>query len=294
VIGNPATAPKRNDLPFLRHRALPKPAAPTAVSDFVAGHATNPQHRHPTSPVPPAPPSSSLDLDAPASRPAAPPAPATSSLDLDSAPAPAPVVRTARPPARQDPRLPAVVRVRAHEQRLLSVKAPTVTLTRLQSGVGTLMVEAITSVPHLRIGCAYQLANGATSTVQLAGGNRFAPPTTRRPVIVAHREQYEQLTFDLRQVDKLERLIVYAFADDGSQLTWGGTLVTTTYGGGRIELPLDTLYAGAVAVPLSITNVAGELWVRAEMENIAGPIRDACRAYGFDRITWKDESTPAD
>jgi hypothetical protein len=138
------------------------------------------------------------------------------------------------------------------------------------------------------------LVSGATSTVQLAGGSRFGPPGTRRPLIIAQREQHETLTFDLRQVRELERAAVYVFSDDGAELDWTGTLVATTFGGGRVELPLDTLYRSAVAVPLSIVNVGGELWLRAEMETVAGSIRDACRAYGFDRITWKDDRTPAD
>ena len=33
--------------------------------------------------------------------------------------------------------------------------------------------------------------------------------------------------------------MVYAFAGNGQQLRWGGTLVVTTFGGDRIELPID-------------------------------------------------------
>ena len=190
----------------------------------------------------------------------------------------------------------AVARVGEGAQRLLSVKAPTVTLTRVQSGVGELRVEAVVSesVGDLRLGCAYQLTAGPTSTVQFAGGNRFAPRDSRRPVILTQRDEYEQLRFDLRQVQQLRRAVVYAFSDSGSELTWGGTLVVTTFGRGRIELPLDVLYPGKVAVLMSMTNVAGELWLRAEMETITGTVRDAVRAYGFDRITWRDDRTPAD
>jgi hypothetical protein len=191
-------------------------------------------------------------------------------------------------------RLAAASRVRAHEQVVLSVRRPVVTLTRVQSGVGTLTVEAVTSVPHLRVGLAYQLASGMSSTVQLADGHRFGPPGGRRPVVLAQREQYEELRLDLRQIGEMERAAIYAFSDDGHELDWAGTLVVTTFGGARIELPLDAAYRGRVAVLMTLVNVAGELWLRAELETIAGSIRDACRAYGFDRITWKDERTPAD
>jgi hypothetical protein len=75
---------------------------------------------------------------------------------------------------------------------------------------------------------------------------------------------------------------------------WGGTLVVTTFGGARIELPLDTLFAGNVAVLMSIYNLDGELVIRAEMETITGDVREAARAYGYDRITWRDARSPAD
>jgi uncharacterized protein involved in tellurium resistance len=186
-------------------------------------------------------------------------------------------------------------RVRAGEQHLLDLKQPTVTLTRVQSGIGQLGIEAVCSadVGDLRLGAAYQLRGGPTSTVQYTGGNRFAT-SSRRPVIVAGREEYEHLRVDLRQVRELERLAVYAFSESRAELRWGGTLVVTTFGGARIELPLETLYAGKVAVLTSIYNLDGELVIRAEMETITGDVREAARAYGYDRITWRDDRSPVD
>jgi uncharacterized protein involved in tellurium resistance len=170
-----------------------------------------------------------------------------------------------------------------------------VTLTRVQSGVGQLAIEAVCSsaVGDLRLGAAYQLRGGVSSTVQYAGGNRFAP-SSRRPVIVAGRDEYEHLRIDLRQVRDLERLAVYAFSESRRDLQWGGTLVVTTFGGARIELPLETLFAGPIAVLASVYNLDGELVVRAEMETITGDVREAARAYGYDRITWRDDRSPVD
>jgi uncharacterized protein involved in tellurium resistance len=178
---------------------------------------------------------------------------------------------------------------------LLSIKTPTVTLTRVQSGVGSLEIEAICSpaVGDLRLGAAYQLRGDGTSTVQYAGGKRFAP-SSRRPVILAGRDEYEYLRIDLRQVSALERMAVYAFSESRADLTWGGTLVVTTFGGARIELPLEGLFAGKVAVLMSIYNLDGELVIRAEMETITGDVREAARAYGYDRITWRDDRHPID
>lgn len=169
------------------------------------------------------------------------------------------------------------------------------TLTRVQSGIGQLEIEAVCSpeVGDLRLGGAYQLRGGVSSTVQYAGGSRFAP-SSRRPVILAGREEYEHLRIDLRQAPTLERLTVYAFSESRQQLTWGGTLVVTTFGGARIEVPLETLHPGQVAVLLSIFNLDGEFVVRAEMETITGDVREAARAYGYDRITWRDDRSPVD
>jgi len=168
-------------------------------------------------------------------------------------------------------------------------------LTRVQSGVGELSIEAVcgSDVGDLRLGAAYQFASGTTSTVQQSGGNRFAP-SSRRPVVVGGHDEYEHLRVDLRQNRELERLAVYAFSESRTPLNWGGTLVVTTFGGARVELPLEKLQPGKVAVLVSIYNVDGEFVVRAEMETIDGDVREAARAYGYDRITWRDDRTPVD
>jgi uncharacterized protein involved in tellurium resistance len=189
-----------------------------------------------------------------------------------------------------------VVRVPAGGRLILGRKSPTVTLTRVQSGIGTLTIEAACSdeVGDLRLGCAYRLSEGQSSTLQLSGGNRFAPPRSRRPVLLAGHDRYERISVDLRQSRELERLAVYAFSESRARLDWGGTLIVTTFAGAKIELPLERLAPGAVAVLLSLYNVAGEFVLRAEMQTIAGSIREAARAYGYDQITWLDDRTPVD
>lgn len=185
-------------------------------------------------------------------------------------------------------------RARSGERTLLTPSSPTVTLNRLQSGVGVLSIEAACSpaVGDVRIGAAYQLTDGHSSTVSRSGALGTAPRNSRRPVIAARREEYERLLIDLRQSPKLERMVVYGFSESGAHLRWGGTLLVRTAGGARIEIPLDQPASAGVAVWLSIYNVRGEFVLRAERELIDGPIRDAVQAYGFDRITWLDDSTP--
>jgi uncharacterized protein involved in tellurium resistance len=263
----------------------PKPTAPSAWLDLDAPTST------PSPPKPPAP-SASLDLDAPAGAPAVVAPAASGSLDLD-APAAGPAQSRAVPPApvrrvRADPRIAAGGRV------ILTPTAPTVTLTRVQSGIGTLTIEAVcgSEVGDLRLGAAYQLAGGVATTVQMTQGERFAPPHSRRPVIVSGRERFEQLRIDLRQARELRRLVVYAFSETRSPLTWGGTLIVTTFGGGRLEVPMESLQGGTVAVLLSLYNVRGEFVLRAEMQALNGDVREAARAYGYDEIAWMDDRTP--
>jgi uncharacterized protein involved in tellurium resistance len=155
-----------------------------------------------------------------------------------------------------------------------------ITLSRLQSGIGLLTFEAMGTRTDL--GCAYALTDGRTSIVRYGADAVCAPPNSRTPVILARRQR---LTVDLRQNRGLARMIIYGRAA-------GGVLVVTTLGGARIDLPLDEQERGGTTVFLSVYNVGGEFVVRAEMAHIDGAVRDACQAYGFDRITWLDDRTP--
>jgi uncharacterized protein involved in tellurium resistance len=198
------------------------------------------------------------------------------------------------PPREPDHSQYLVRRLRHGGPNVLSPKAPTLTLSRVQSGVGALTIEAACSpaVGDLRLGCAYQLAGGLSSVVQLVDGVAIAPAHSPRPIILASRGPYERLVLDLAQSRSVRRLIVYAFSESGGSLDWGGTLVMTTFGQDRIELPLDRPPSNRVGVLMSIYNVGGEFVIRAEMEEIAGSVRDAVNAYGFDSITWLDQRMP--
>jgi hypothetical protein len=111
-------------------------------------------------------------------------------------------------------------------------------------------------------------------------------------MIVSGRENHETVTIDLRQVVDLDRLIVLAFSDSGATLSWGGALVVETLSGARVDMPLDHEPSPGVQVAMSVYNVGGQLVLRAERDVIIGTLRDASQAYGFDRITWMDPSTP--
>lgn len=301
MITDPRFAPRRDDLPYLRRRrrarsaVVPETPPPRVSFDRPQRRpATPPAPMTPPTPTPPPPSgSTSLDLDGAAG---APPVSTSTSLDLDR-PTAAPPAAGAAPTRPSDPprRTRADVRVRAGQRRILTVAEPTVTLTRLQSGIGTLRFEAACSdeVGDLRLGAAYQLASGLSSTVALPR-RRLGPPDSRRPVLVAGQDRFANLAVDLRQCRELRRLAILAFSESRSPLHWGGTLVAETFGGARVELPLETLRGGQVAVLMSLYNVRGEFVLRAEMQTLDGDLREACRAYGYERITWLDARTPVD
>lgn len=177
---------------------------------------------------------------------------------------------------------------------VLTQDNPTVTLNRVQSGVGALEFEGLWSAAHvgdLRLACAYQLRSG-TSTVQLSAGRRQAPPASSSPVLLAMPGEFERIVVDLRQCHELERLVLFAVSESGAPVNWGGTLVARTHAQSRIEIPLETMAEGNLAVVASLYNIAGEFVVRAEQWTMTGTIRDACQAFGFDSITWLDGHTP--
>lgn len=182
----------------------------------------------------------------------------------------------------------------AGRAEVLTPRAPTVTLTRVQSGVGALVVEAACSdaVGDLRLAAAYRLADGTTGLLRHTDGTTTVPATGARPVLLAQRHGFERLVVDLHRVRDLDRLVVLAFSASDGPLAWGGTLVTTTLGEARVEVSLDGPAGAGVVVPLSVYVVDGELVLRAEPREVSASIREACLAHGFDRITWLDARTP--
>ena len=291
-IHAPESAPARGDLPWLRRRTT-RAAAAAAAS---APSQSDPPH-----------PGADLDLSA-SSRPLTTPLvqsgrpdwihpPRSSSLDLTRH---VPTPKSTQ--ARADPRsqrpanteLFRAARTGKGSPTILTAQKPVVTLTRVQSGVGALILQAAHSdlVGDLRLGCAYQLVSGQSSVIHNAGGLSTAPAGSQRPVIIASSEPFEALTIDLAQSRQVERLIVCAYSESGTSLDWDGALIVQTYGGDRVEVPLRSDPAPGVMVPLSLYNIDGEFVLRAEQFFIEGSLREATAAFGFERITWLDDHTP--
>jgi len=134
----------------------------------------------------------------------------------------------------------------------------------------------------------------ASSMVTLKAGARLGPQDAHRPVLVATHDRFDTVAVDLRQLPALQRLAIIAFSHSRRPLRWGGTLLVTTLGGAKVAVPIEPPGTGQVAVLLTAYNVAGEIVLRREMTPVEGSVRDACRAFGFTRISWLDDRTPVD
>ena len=206
-----------------------------------------------------------------------------SSLDLGgvgpSVSAPAPVAHVRE--QIDDLRLPTITE---HERRVLTAADRVVHLTRIQSAVGRLRIEpALGAGEHLDLGCVLE-TKGRRESIVLGTLNRQGPDP-RRPMVRCGGQGAE---IDLRRIHSLSRLLIVAV---GGRLP-GGTLVITTYGGSRMEIPLrngPTLGAQAL---LTGYVVQGRLVLRAELDPFSGTLQQVCGAYGYGDLTWRDPATP--
>jgi hypothetical protein len=170
---------------------------------------------------------------------------------------------------------------------LLTPRTPTVLLNRLQSGVGSIRIQAVWAAPHdARLGCVYRMRSGY-STVAWPGG----VPGQADPLVMSMQGDIQTITLDMLRCKDLDRMVLFAVLDSQLPPQWTGMLLITTYGGARIEVPIDPTPAPGVLVLLSVYNLFGEFVLRAERERVSGTARDAAMAYGFDGVTWFDGFT---
>jgi uncharacterized protein involved in tellurium resistance len=307
--------------------AQPAPVVPPPVPSTSAGIDYSHPRRRPAAPDRPEPapsldlsrpaapqPTPSLDLSRPAapqpsldlSRPAAPqPAP---SLDLSRPAVPAPSLDLSRPPTpaaspaddrrrrTRAGRLP-YPRVRPGETLVLDRSRPTVTLTRLQSGVGALRVSLLRgpSSGDVELGLVCQTTDGTTSVVQRLSdppGSSLATPGAPLPLVrLSPQEGVDTLSVHLRQVRRLRRALVYGYSPSDAVVPWQGVVVVRLQDDTRFEVPVDLPPLRGTLALLTVYAVAGELVLRAELEPCPGPPEAAAQAYGFAHA-WLDGRLP--
>ncbi|AEI11175.1 hypothetical protein [Cellulomonas gilvus] len=310
TLPDPARAPRRDDLPWLRRRPRPGPRATSASTGAVR---TPAQASAPSAAAAPAAPARPLVApDAPPARPLTgpgpeqasaslpAPGPGVSSLDLTPPSAPAaarpaagrrPGTRRRRSAADGDPVLGwQPRRARADRPVLLTRERPTVVLTPVQSGVGALRITSIVSeqVGDLTLGALCTLADGSATLLDANRDMSAAPAGARSPVVSAAGRD---LSVDLRQVRALRRLVVVAFSPTSAVVTWGGVVRVELVGGTRVDVPLEREPQAGALVALSVVNVDGSLVLRAEDELVPGALREVGQAYGSG-LRWVDAWTP--
>jgi uncharacterized protein involved in tellurium resistance len=176
----------------------------------------------------------------------------------------------------------------------LTAAEPTVTLTRVQSGTGALEVvlTRAAAAGDLSMGCVFQTTEGTEAVVQSVGDVTTGPAGARLPLVRWKAQADGEIVHgDLRQVTGLRRALLYGFSPAVSVLTWQGALVITTFGGARIEVPIDHApFSGTLAL-LTIYNVDGELVLRSEMGEHHGPPEMAAHAFDY-QVPWLDGRRP--
>lgn len=306
-LSRPEAAPARPDLPWLRRRRTA--AAPVGPSGIDYTH----PRRRAAAPAPPAP-APSLDLSRRAapvpsldlSRPAAPapsldlarPAPTAlePSLDLSRPTAGSPRPTDGRPRRTRTERLP-YPRVRPGETLVLDRSRPTVTLTRLQSGVGALRVSLLRgpSSGDAELGMVCQTTDGATSVVQRLSdppGSSLATPGSALPLVrLGTHEGVDTLSVHLRQVRLLRRALLYGYSPSDAVLPWQAVVVARLQDDTCLEVRVDLPPLRGTLALLTAYTVEGELVLRAELEPSAGPPEMAAQAYGFAHV-WLDGRLP--
>lgn len=255
-LPDPALAPRRNDLPYLRRRTLRPAPRPVVVSTAM-----------PAPPTPPPAPAADLVLSQSAS-----PSP--------SAAAPSSPRDRRRPPPVRDAR-----RTAHGVATRLDATSPTVTLTRTQSGIGALQSRIVTpsGSPGLTVACLVQFTSGAQWVVhEGSAAHAQAPPEVANPLTrLRSGDQEDTIMFDLRRVAEMRRALIYATSEASTSPT-SGYLLLTTYGDAVIEMPFDTT-PGAALVLVSLHNVVGELVVRAESD-VVPDAAAVWRNYGYDIV----------
>jgi hypothetical protein len=195
---------------------------------------------------------------------AAPPPPARPSRSLSLGPA-----------ARHEPKLATSPVRRVAARAILSADAPTVTLDRRQSAIGSLALQLFGGGGEA-LSCAWELVDGEAGLVSAALDVEVSPQFGHRPIVQLRKDR---LVVGLRHVRRLRRLLLLASGLDESKPT---RLVGELHGGGTVE-SAQTAIAPVVAA-LAVYQVDGELVIRREGFGFPS-VEAAASAYGFSP-TW--------
>jgi len=241
----------------------------------------------------------------PAAPHAAPPtAPPAAAPAASSAPQPAPQPSPQASP-QPSPQPPAVTLSKV----TLTKAAPTVSLTKAETASGVLRVnldwtarppssggfwKSLTGAPaiDLDLACLYEYTDGSKGVVQ-ALGNAFRDEHTFGPEPICWldgddrtgaRAGGENLFVDLRHIQAVRRILVFAFIYEGVPNWAAADAVVTLFprSGPQIEVRLDESDPQSPSCAIALLeNVGGELSVRREVRYVRGGQSAVDAAYGW-------------
>lgn len=220
--------------------------------------------------------------------------------------------RPTPPPAPGDPQRPAGAGQQADAgvslgKVSLTKSSPTVSLTKDTAGVGTLRVNLNWKVQpaqstglfkrrqsaiDLDLGCLYEYTDGAKGVVQ-ALGNSFRDEHSfgGKPICWLDADDRtgsstggENMFVDLRMLNRIRRILVFAFIYEGTP-NWAsadGVVTLFPVSGPNIEVRLDESDPGSPMCAIAMLEPGGGgLSVRREVRYIQGGQRQLDEAYGW-------------
>ena len=263
----------RTDLPFLRRRSLR-----STTTSF------------PVQPVPTSPATNPLDLEA-STLPVALTPTVETSLDLRLSSNMVPLTLTHRQLSHRtlapdhDLQLPTI---EAGERRILTERKPVVQLTRMQSAAGALEARiAIQNPSEVILGCVFETSDCRESVV-LPGLSQQGPDP-RSPIF---RATTSGVAVNLRRITSIHRLLLFAVATGRRKQLPSGTVILTTYGKTRLELPVIAGPSLDAKALMTAYAVEGRLVIRAEHDSHSDTLQQICGAYGYIELSWRDPFTP--
>ena len=208
-----------------------------------------------------------------------------------------PTVTSAPPPSSATPAVPVedkpannvrparpITRMGCAERLVFTAMAPSVTLNRIQSAVGSLTIE-MDRLPgeELTLGCVFAFVDGNVAAVHAGAGNPRPAPGPH-PFAQALPSRLA-VVLDLRQIRALTRAVFYGYrAPRRPSPPPNGLLTVRTFGGAEAALPFAWPTPDSVIALLACYNLGGELVVRTELDTFSGGAREVHQAYGFTSV----------
>jgi tellurite resistance protein TerA len=167
--------------------------------------------------------------------------------------------------------------------------------TARPDSIGKGFFKAMKPAIDLDLACLWEFSNGTKGVVQ-ALGNAFQAPAEGPAIVRLDGDDRsgsnaggENLFVDLNQVDRIRRILVFAFIYEGVPNWAGADGVVTLYPGQGpdIEVRLDDAGSNArFCVIAQLVNQGGQLVVNREVRYIQGSQRTVDEAYGWG-LRWQ-------